>query len=201
MRPAFQSYEVTATLTDSKGETQEASYTFSVGDTGILLDIQMLGEEMENDSAKAVVTAYTVNRQKTSAEGSYTIYSLSDEKPEKDMFGADRYKINKLVTVGTFITGYEISPAVFRELPAGRYRLEVKSTDSNGKEVSANQDFILYNRQDKRPPVFMHTWLVNEHTTCAPGEEAAFIFGTSDKDTHILYEIYTADNKIARNAN
>lgn len=47
MRPAFQSYEVTATLTDSKGETQEASYTFSVGDTGILLDIQMPGEEME----------------------------------------------------------------------------------------------------------------------------------------------------------
>ena len=140
---------------------------------------------MENDSAKAVVTAYTVNRQKTSAEGSYTIYSLSDEKPEKDMFGADRYKINKLVTVGTFITGDEISPVVFRELPAGRYRLEVKSTDSNRKEVSANQDFILYNRRDKRPPVFMHTWLVNEHTTCAPGEEAAFIFGTSDKDTHI----------------
>ena len=68
-RPAFQSYEVTATLTDSKGETQEASYTFSVGDTGILLDIQMPGQEMENDSAKAVVTAYTVNRQKTSAEG------------------------------------------------------------------------------------------------------------------------------------
>ena len=63
-RPAFQSYEVTATLTDSKGETQEASYTFSVGDTGILLDIQMPGQEMENDSAKAVVTAYTVNRQK-----------------------------------------------------------------------------------------------------------------------------------------
>ena len=78
---------------------------------------------MENDSAKAVVTAYTVNKQKTSAEGSYTIYSLSDEKPEKDMFGADRYKINKLVTVGTFITGDEISPVVFRELPAGRYRL------------------------------------------------------------------------------
>ncbi|WP_456088414.1 alpha-2-macroglobulin family protein [Parabacteroides sp.] len=195
MRPAFQSYEVTATLTDSKGETQEASYTFSVGDTGILLDIQMPGQEMESDSAKAVITAYTVNRQKASAEGSYTIYSLSDEKPEKDMFGTDRYKINKLVAVGTFITGDEISPAVFRELPAGRYRLEVKSTDSNGKEVSANQDFILYNRRDKRPPVFMHTWLIEEKTTCAPGEEAAFIFGTSDKDTHIVYEVYSATNK------
>ena len=40
----------------------------------------------------------------------------------------------------------------------------------------------------------MHTWLVNEHDLCA-GRKAAFIFGTSDKDTHILYEIYTADNK------
>lgn len=195
VRAAYQSYEVTATLTDSKGETQEASYTFSVGDTGILLDIRMPGPEMENDSAKAVITAYTVNSQKASVEGSYTIYSLSDEKPEKELFSADRYKINKLMAVGTFITGDEISPTVFRELPAGRYRLEVKSTDSNGKEVSANQDFILYSRQDKRPPVFMHTWLINEHTTCVPGEEAAFIFGTSDKDTHILYEIYTAANK------
>lgn len=194
-RAAYQSYEVTATLTDSKGETQEASYTFSVGDTGILLDIRMPGPEMENDSAKAVITAYTVNSQKASVEGSYTIYSLSDEKPEKELISADRYKINKLMAVGTFITGDEISPTVFRELPAGRYRLEVKSTDSNGKEVSANQDFILYSRQDKRPPVFMHTWLINEHTTCVPGEEAAFIFGTSDKDTHILYEIYTAANK------
>lgn len=152
VRAAYQSYEVTATLTDSKGETQEASYTFSVGDTGILLDIRMPGPEMENDSAKAVITAYTVNSQKASVEGSYTIYSLSDEKPEKELFSADRYKINKLMAVGTFITGDEISPTVFRELPAGRYRLEVKSTDSNGKEVSANQDFILYSRQDKRPP-------------------------------------------------
>ena len=98
---------------------------------------------MENDSAKAVVTAYTVNRQKTSAEGSYTIYSLSDEKPEKDMFGADRYKINKLVTVGTFITGDEISPVVFRELPAGRYRLEVKSTDSNRKSFRQSRFHLV----------------------------------------------------------
>lgn len=195
MRPAYQSYEVTATLTDSKGETQEAQYTFSVGDTGILLDIQMPGEEMENDSAKAVITAYTVNRQKASAEGSYTIYSLSDEKTEPDQFGMDQYKIDKLMTVGTFITGDELSPALFHNLPAGRYRLEVKATDSNGKEVSANQDFILYSRRDKRPPVFMHTWLIEERTTCEPGEDAEFVFGTSDKDAHVLYEVYSSDRK------
>ena len=198
MRPAFQSYEVTATLTDSKGETQETNYTFSVGDTGILLDIQIPKQEMESDSAKAMVTAYTVNRQKTPAKGSYTIYSLSDEKAEKDLFGTDLYKINKTIATGAFTTEEEISSDAFRGLPAGRYRLEVKTSDSNGKEVSANQDFILYSYQDKRPPVFMHTWLIKKHTDCLPGEEAEFIFGTSDNDSYILYEIYTATDKCTK---
>lgn len=185
-------YEVTATLTDSKGETQETTYTFTVGDTGIWLNIQMPGPEMENDSAKAVITANTMNGHPITAKGSYTIYSLFEKEPEKSIFKVNPYKINKQMATGSFTTEDEISPAVFRDLPAGRYRLEVKSADFNGKEVSATQDFILYNRQDKQPPVFMHTWLVNEHTICTPGEEAVFIFGTSDKDTYILYEIHTA---------
>lgn len=190
-KPIFLSYEVTATLTDSKGETQEASYTFSVGDTGILLDIQM-NKEMERNSAKAVITAYTANRQKTSAQGNYTIFSLSDEKPMRTASGTDAYPIDKRMASGTFSTGAEISSAVFRELPSGRYRLEVKSADSNGKEISAHQDFILYSRRDKRPPVFMHTWLIREKTECVPGEEAVFLFGTSDPDAYILYEVFTA---------
>ena len=34
---AYQTYEVSATVTDSKGETQEANYTFSVGESSIVL--------------------------------------------------------------------------------------------------------------------------------------------------------------------
>ena len=40
-RPVCQSYEVKARLTDSKGETQETSYVFSVGDAGIVLSLQL----------------------------------------------------------------------------------------------------------------------------------------------------------------
>lgn len=193
----FQSYEVTATLTDSKGETQEASYTFSVGDTGILLDIRMTGEQMERDSAKAVITAYTANGQKVSAKGTYTIYSLTDQKEKNEPFGTDRYEVGKPMTSGDFTTEDALSPDVFRGLPSGRYRLEVKSADSDGKAVSAEYDFVLYSRDDKRPPVFTHTWLLNLQTTCSPGEEAEFIFGTSDKDTYVLYEKYTDTQKCA----
>lgn len=194
-RPTYQSYEVVATLTDSKGETQEARYTFSVGDTGILLTVKTPEDEMERDSAKAEITAYTVNRQPVRTEGIYTLYSLEDSKPEQDALGRDRYKVSKQVATGTFTTENAIPSSVFSPLPAGRYRLEVKSKDKSGRDVSADSDFILYSRSDKRPPVFMHTWLVKERTACLPGEDAEFVFGTSDKNAHILYEVFNSETK------
>lgn len=194
-RPAYQSYEVTATITDSKGETQEARYTFSVGDTGILLLVQPKERQMESDSAKVDVTAFTVNGEKVIAHGTYELYSLQDKPEKTDPFGIEKYPVDKEVASGNFTTKEPIASSVFRNLPSGRYQLKVKATDQNGKTVTAENDFILYDRKDKRPPVFSHMWLVENRTTCLPGEEAEFVFGTSDKHTHILYEIFDMNNK------
>lgn len=194
-RPAFQSYEVAATLTDSKGETQEARYIFSVGDTGILVSVRMADTRLERDSAKIEILAFTVNGQKTETKGTYQLYALDEKKKEKNEYGAERQSVVKEVASGSFTTQEPLSAEVFRELPSGRYRLVVKATDTQGKTVTADQDFILYSRNDKRPPVFEHTWLIPEKTTCLPGEEAGFIFGTSDRQAHVLYEIYSEDQK------
>ena len=43
-KPVFRSYRVEATLTDGKGETQATEYTFSVGDAGIVLSIEMANQ-------------------------------------------------------------------------------------------------------------------------------------------------------------
>lgn len=193
-RPVFQTYEVTATLTDSKGETQEAQYTFSVGDSGILLTIRS-EQQMERDSATANVSAFTINGKEIPANGTYKIYALDEKVQEKSAYGIEQFKINKEVASGNFSTGQAIPNSVFRTLVSGRYRLEVKAADRNGKEITTDTDFILYDKKDKRPPVFMHTWLIKEKTTCLPGEDAEFIFGTSDKQAYILYEIYDANRK------
>lgn len=190
--PVFQSYEVSATLTDSKGETEEARYTFSVGDTGILLTV-LSAERMERDSARIQVDAYTANGVRVNASGSYTISSLSDKPIGQTLFGTDSYQIIKQVSTGNFNTDQPLTSSVFRSLSSGRYRIEVKAADRNGQEVTAKQDFILYGRKDKRPPVFMHTWLVQEQTNCLPGEDAEFTFGTSEKQAHILYEVYSSE--------
>lgn len=194
-RSAFQSYEVTATITDSKGETQEARYTFSVGDTGILLQATPKEQKMEQDRAQVDIVAYTVNGEKVQVEGTYKIYSLQDKPDGNTIFGTEKFNINKEVASGNFSTSQPIVAPAFRNLPSGRYRIEVKVTDSKQSEVTAESDFILYDRKDKRPPVFSHTWLIENRTTCLPGEEAEFVFGTSDKQTHILYEIFDANNQ------
>lgn len=190
--PTYQTYEIRATLTDSKGETQERSYTFSVGETGILLSIRTDKEEMDKTDTHITITAQTINGEPTTAQGNYTLYALSDKAAKKDVFGRLVYSVEKQIAVGSFTAGKQLAAEPFRTLPSGRYRIEAKATDAHGKEVTTEQDFILYGSDDACPPVFSHLWFVpkTKKINCLPGEEAEFVFGTSDHDTHVLYEIY-----------
>ena len=78
-KPVFRSYRVEATLTDGKGETQATEYTFSVGDAGIVLSIEM-ANQLEKDEAQAVVKAQTVNGEPVNTQGTYTIFRMQGEE-------------------------------------------------------------------------------------------------------------------------
>lgn len=192
---SYQTYQVIATLTDSKGETQEAHYSFSVGDTSILLFVN-LPAQADKDTLEIIPVANTLNGEKVSASGTYSILPLEDTNQK--VFNESIYKEGKQVASGNFTTGTPIGSRVFAQLPSGRYRIVLKSTDSKGRPVTAQGDIVLYGKRDKRPPVFTHTWLVQEKTSCLPGEEAEFTFGTSDKDAHILYELFDGTRCIQR---
>ena len=190
---AYQTYEVSATVTDSKGETQEANYTFSVGESSIVL-FTNLPPQIEKDSVKAVVEARTINGEMVSTSGIFKIVELIANRSDKN--SGESYQEGKQVASGSFTSGKEISPAIFNPLPSGRYRILVEAKDSQGRQSKNQSDFILYGKNDKRPPVFTHTWLLKEKTTCLPGEEAEIVFGTSDKDAYVLYEWFAGNNRI-----
>lgn len=190
---AYQTYEVSATVTDSKGETQEANYTFSVGESSIVL-FTNLPPQIEKDSVKAVVEARTINGEMVSTSGTFKIVELIANRSDKN--SGESYQEGKQVASGSFTSGKEISPAIFNQLPSGRYRILVEAKDSQGRPSKNQSDFILYGKNDKRPPVFTHTWLLKEKTTCLPGEEAEIVFGTSDKDAYVLYEWFAGNNRI-----
>ncbi|MDR1203378.1 MAG: alpha-2-macroglobulin [Tannerellaceae bacterium] len=188
---SFQSYDIKVTVTDSKNETQEALSTFSVGDRSIILSTD-IKEQMEKESAVVKIKAITLNGEETPSKGTYKIVTLDNTKE------INQYQEGKEVAQGTFSTDLTVGKETFGKLPSGRLRLHLTAQDNKGRTIEHSEDFILYGKQDKRPPVFTHTWLLAGKTDCLPGEEASVVFGTSDKETYILYELFTNDKNVAR---
>lgn len=192
----YQRYEVIATLTDSNGETQEASSFFAVGESSIMLSTN-IRSQFDKESANVSVEAMTLNGEKIKVEGSYIIKKLIDEnQPSSSRQPA--YKEGEQVAAGKFTSGQVMDKKIFSELTSGRYRIILEANDSKGRPAKTQEDFILYSPHDKRPPVFTHTWMLEEKTSCLPGEEAKILFGTSDKEAHVLYELYQDGKCISR---
>ena len=99
-----------------------------------------------------------------STSGTFKIVELIANRSDKN--SGESYKEGKQVASGSFTSGKEICPAIFSQLPSGRYRILVEAKDSQGRQSKNQSDFILYGKNDKRPPVFTHTWLLKEKTTC-----------------------------------
>ncbi|NDV56388.1 alpha-2-macroglobulin [Parabacteroides sp. 52] len=183
----YQNYEIIALATDTKGESQETRYTFSVGDTGMILTTD-LPAQSDKANLEPVISARLLNGEKTTATGQFTIVPLA--APEAANNPNTVYTAGKPVAVGTFVSDKALSKNILSSLSSGRYRIYITALDSKGREVKAEQDFVLYAKDDKKPPVFSHTWLIQDKTTVAPGEDAVFTFGTSDKEAYVLYEVF-----------
>jgi hypothetical protein len=188
---AFQSYEIITTLTDSKGETQEARTLFSAGDRSIVLSSN-LPAKVDKDTTAVEIAAHTLNGNPLPTHGDYAFYLLEETAKEGE------YKEGRKLSEGTFATGNPLSKGILPGLPSGRIRLHLSAIDTKGRTVEEQQDFILYSRNDKRPPVRSHTWLLTDRNDCLPGEEAEICFGTSDREVYLLYELFSNGKNVAR---
>ena len=177
-KPVFRSYQVQAFLTDSKGETQEAAYVFSVGDAGIVLSFDM-ENQLEKEKASARIMAQTINGEKVSAQGTYTISRQWEGKPDS------------ICSVGHFTTEKPLDNTHFASLPSGKYRLQVRSMDKQGVQVESEQEFLLYSLSDARPPVEMPVWMPQNWVEAEVGKTAHVLFGTSEKPAYVLYELFS----------
>lgn len=184
-KPVFRSYRVEATLTDSKGETQAAEYTFSVGDAGIVLSIEM-ENQLEKEDAQARVKAQTVNGEPVDTQGTYTIFRMQGEDTDS------------ILAVGTFSAGKALDKSVFAQLPSGKYRLQVHSMDKQGVKVENAQDFVLYSLTDKCPPVPSVEWMPRPSLEASVGETVKVLFGTSESPAYVLYELFNERGELLK---
>lgn len=194
----YQSYEITATITDSKGESQEATSLFSVGDASLVIT-SSITDQMDKENVQVSIETHNLNNQPVQTKGSFTIVKLSDrplndQRPEEET----KYQEGATVAKGSFVSGEKLSSKIFSSLPSGRYRIKMNALDSKGRDVNGQQDFVLYSKNDKCPPVFKETWVLKNKTVCQYGEDADFTFGTSYDNTYILYELFQDSKLIHR---
>lgn len=189
-----QSYELKVSLTDSKGETHEASATFAVGDMRMLFSVD-IANQMEKEKANVTVSAWTLNRNKVEAVGDYAIYALRQDVKGKRA-PENKYVRGDKVASGTFVTDVPLDKKVFASLPSNRYRLVVTGKDDKGNPAETERDFILYSLHDQRPPVETDSWMPRHELSLVPGETGNVLFGTTHEAIYLLYEQFAQDGKV-----
>ncbi|MDR1500040.1 MAG: alpha-2-macroglobulin [Tannerellaceae bacterium] len=188
---AYQHYEVTASVTDSRGETQTATVSFPVGERSIILSSNLSGI-VDKDSARLTIRAATLGGEEVIVKGSYTLTLM-----EEDVL-AGSFRESRVLFKGEYMGGEALDGSVLKSLPSGRIRLNMFALDSKGRPVTGVEDLTLYSRKDKRPPVFSHIWLPPVKSSYDVGDMAEVCFGSSDRDVYLLYELFVGGVNVIR---
>lgn len=171
-------YEITASVTDQNGETQEGTSSFVVGDVSVILSTD-IGDKIDKASDKKIVVSSTnLNGENISLNGTYVLYSLHAND-----------SINSQVKTGEFKSEETDLMGIMRSLPSAKYQLVLSAKDDKGRNVTAKENFVLYSYNDKQPPIESNEWLVEKKTTFSTAQSAEIAFGVSARDITVLYEI------------
>ncbi|MDR0994690.1 MAG: hypothetical protein LBL81_00180, partial [Tannerella sp.] len=186
----FESYRLLASLTDSKGETQETQLFFSAGERSLFLQCHVNGT-FNKEADSLCIQARTSKGATASVKGHYAIYRLPSEAPEAAPQGRPFLE-------GDFSAGKPLPRKLTAALPSAPLLLRMEANDDQGRPVSDSCRFTAFSYADKRPPIQTPIWLpAPEQPDCLPGEEAVFLFGTSEKKAYVLCQFFGNGKAVA----
>jgi uncharacterized protein YfaS (alpha-2-macroglobulin family) len=186
----FYTYTIYVDVTDPKGETQQGQQYVSVGDKSLFI-LAELAEKIDKKQALNIeVSTETLNGEKVNSTIKYSLYRSeeSDVYAEK-MDDKTVLKETEKVFSGNFDTNNKQLNLAVANLASGRYKLVLTTPDAHGKEVKLEKTVVLYDVNDKRPPVKSYEWFLAPKTECVIGEKAQIQFGTSTQNSSVLYEV------------
>jgi uncharacterized protein YfaS (alpha-2-macroglobulin family) len=216
--PTFE-YTVYFDVTDPGGETRSCQAGVSVGYTALSLsvDIRQLVDK-SSDTAFAI-KAENRSGNPEAAAGMIRIFRLkAPETALRNRLWAkpDKYTMDKKEYTAVFpgipyadenlVTSWPRDKKVFdksfdtktdtqlklremREWQQGVYVLEATAKDAFGQEVKSTQYFTLYSSNESSLASPLCDWFVGVKESGEPGEKAAFLIGTAEKDVQVLFEV------------
>lgn len=184
---AVYTFDMEATVTDVNGETQVGTYSVTVGDISMMLNIEM-SEKFEKSSVeKIIVSAKNLDNNDIKASGTYQVFSLLEND-----------STHRQLLQGNFVTGEQTKLKLkLKALPSGKYRIRMLSKDDRGNDITAGHDFILFDYSDKHPPIKTNEWFVVKNKVFGPGKNAEIILGATG-NLNVLYELWREEALLER---
>lgn len=224
-RPYF-SFRVTADVVDASGETRSGQTSLSVGYQALLLNVALPEklDRMHQGGFRFKTT--NLSGQPEPANVKLQIYRLiqpdgvylprpwsfpdhpqMEEEAFKTAFPGLPYrnenefanwKKGSLVFDRNFVTPTD-SILIISDLPKwepGVYQVELSAPDRFGEIAKGGQFFILYDASAKALPYRTPDWFVPLKVSCEPGEKAAILIGSCEKDVRVLMQVVLPDSLI-----
>lgn len=184
-------YSVEATATNVAGETQSSTDVISAGSRSLVLQAELKEKTCKDKPFSIVFKAQNLNGEPVEVKGNYALYPAN----EKDF----KVSTETPVATGTF-TSNEDMTLDWKNIPSGAYVLKASVKDKQGKEVTADANTVLFSREDKRPPVQSTVWFYAPNTEFDAAHPAVFCFGTSEKDTYVMMNVFCGDKLLESKA-
>ena len=223
-KPVF-NYQIQADVTDINGETHSSSIFVSVGETAMLVGINIPEKINQEDIPEITFSTTNLNGEKVDATGTIKIYKLkspekayrsrewnrpdvfiiSQEEFTKD-FPHDIYDNENEPSVwekGDEVYSFGFNTAEDSKLDAkatewdeGWYKLELETTDAFGNKIRESEFFTVFSSDSKKVPAEFIDWFASVKDKAEPGETASFVVGSSEKKIHMIYQIWHRDKLI-----
>ena len=193
--PTF-SFMIYVDVTDATGETRSSSRSVNVGYTALSATVTAPGWLTAGDAFPLTVRTSTLNGDPESAEGIVEIFEVTQPKsvtrasmgsqyyvrpkakPESDPSNPNSWPLGKRVQSDEFETDGGGLCEIKVDLPAGLYRVSVKSQDRFGNPVSAETALQVIDPESNRLNIKVPDLYLAPRDQVAPGGEYEAIWGT-----------------------
>ncbi|KAA6342843.1 hypothetical protein EZS27_009427 [termite gut metagenome] len=184
----FYLYEIEVAVTNAAGETQTSTTSIAAGNRSLLLSAQIAEKICKEQPGNATFLATNLISKPVNTEVAYTLFPVITGKEHT----ADSHPIHS----GTFAANTEMPLSAWQDLPSGAYKLTLSAQDEQGRKADYEQEIILFSINDTRPPVETEMWYYPIHTEFDASQSASFIFGTSEKNTYILTDVFCGNQRL-----
>ena len=185
----IQVYEITGTITDTRGETHPFEKHVKITRKRLTLQGEIQNTIYEdkinkNQGLNISIKGININNKTIPVHGQIELFHIT-KNDTLPIYQSPFDDNSPLIWNGT------------QKLPSGKYLIKATGYTSSNDSAVWQHPLILYSQNDKRPPIQTPLWIIENNTEIHPDTTISVTVGCSDK-AYILCELFGTEGLINR---